>query len=204
MNTNPKVFISYTHDNIDHADKILSFSNKLRSEGIDAIIDQYEESPPEGWPKWMDREIKNADYVFMVCTPTYYKRIMGDEKPSVGLGGIWEGSLIYQHLYNDGLINTKFIPILTDISSVADIPTPLQGATHYRINSDADYNKLYSRLRGIKLTEKPVLGKLRPLPEKERKTLLFISSLIDVNIWDKAKWRGVAFLKKSCNGRKSN
>lgn len=193
MNTNPKVFISYTHDNIDHADKILSFSNKLRSEGIDAIIDQYEESPPEGWPKWMDREIKNADYVLMVCTPTYYNRVMGYEKPGVGLGGIWEGSLIYQHLYNDGLINTKFIPILTDTSSVADIPTPLQGATRYRLNSETDYNKLYNRLRGIKATEKPALGKLRPLPEKERKTLL-ISSLIDVEIWDKAKWKGVAFI----------
>ena len=80
MNTNPKVFISYTHDNIDHADKVLLFSNKLRSEGIDTILDQYEDSPPEGWPKWMDRQIKNVDYVLMICTSTYYKRVMGEEK----------------------------------------------------------------------------------------------------------------------------
>lgn len=192
-NTNPKVFISYTHDSIEHADKVLLLSNKLRLEGIDTILDQYEDSPPEGWPKWMDRQIKNADYVLMICTSTYYKRVMGEEKTGVGLGGIWEGTLIYQHLYNGGLINTKFIPVLTDSSSFEDIPTPLQGATHYRMNSDTDDNKLYWRLRGVKSAEKPTLGNLRPLPEKERKTLC-ISSLIDIELWDKAGWRGVAFL----------
>jgi len=48
----PKVFISYSHDSPEHADKVLAFANKLRSEGIDAVLDQYEESPPEGWPMW--------------------------------------------------------------------------------------------------------------------------------------------------------
>lgn len=193
MNTNPKVFISYTHDSKDHADKVLLFSNKLRSEGIDTVLDQYEDSPPEGWPKWMDRQIKNADYVLMICTSTYYKRVIGEEKIGIGLGGIWEGSLIYQHLYNGALMNTKFIPVLTDSSSFDDIPTPLQGATHYKMSSESDYNKLYWRLRGVKSTEKPKLGDLRPLPEKERKTLC-ISSLIDIDLWNKAQWRGVAFM----------
>lgn len=33
------------------------FANKLRSEGIDAILDQYEEAPSEGWPRWMENSI---------------------------------------------------------------------------------------------------------------------------------------------------
>ena len=48
-------------------------------------------------------------------------------------------------------------------------------------------------MRGIK-TEKPELGKLRHLPEKERKTL-FISELINQNDWDEANWKnGVGYL----------
>lgn len=45
---NPIVFISYSQDSVAFADKVLAFSNRLRSEGIDAILDQYEEAPPEG------------------------------------------------------------------------------------------------------------------------------------------------------------
>jgi hypothetical protein len=52
MTEHPKVFISYTHDSKDHADKILEISNRLRTQGIDTILDQYETSPKEGWPRW--------------------------------------------------------------------------------------------------------------------------------------------------------
>ena len=41
---NPIVFISYSQDNVAFADKVLAFSNRLRSEGIDAVLDQYEGS----------------------------------------------------------------------------------------------------------------------------------------------------------------
>ncbi|MGG5735923.1 MULTISPECIES: toll/interleukin-1 receptor domain-containing protein [Bacillus cereus group] len=193
MNEHPKVFISYTHDSEEHADNILSFSNRLRAEGIDTILDQYETSPTEGWPRWMDRQVRNADFVIMVCTPTYFKRVMGEDEVGKGLGGIWEGNLIYQHLYNDGGINTKFIPVLFDGGSYGDIPTPLQGATHYYVEAQEGFDKLYWRLRDVNPVNKPELGKLRPLPEKERKSL-FVTSFIDIEKWDKAGWKGVAYL----------
>ena len=64
----PKVFISYSHDSKEIQDKVLEFSNKLRKEGIDANIDQYIDSPPEGWPKWMERNIEESDYVLVLST----------------------------------------------------------------------------------------------------------------------------------------
>jgi SEFIR domain len=45
---NPVVLISYSHDSLAHLDRVLTLSNKLRTEGIDCILDQYEESPSEG------------------------------------------------------------------------------------------------------------------------------------------------------------
>ena len=44
----PKVFISYSHDSKEHAERVLSLSDRLRRDGVDSQIDQYELSPPEG------------------------------------------------------------------------------------------------------------------------------------------------------------
>jgi hypothetical protein len=57
----PRLFISYSHDSYshdsaEHINRILALSNRLRMEGIDCSIGQYEESPPEGWPQWCDNE----------------------------------------------------------------------------------------------------------------------------------------------------
>jgi DNA polymerase III epsilon subunit-like protein len=48
----PTVFLSYSHDPAEHGDAVLALSNRLREEGIDCCLDQYEESPSEGWPMW--------------------------------------------------------------------------------------------------------------------------------------------------------
>lgn len=90
-------------------------------------------------------------------------------------------------------VNTKFISVVFDEKDLEYVPTPLQGSTYYNVSNKAGFDKLYWRLRGVTTKEKPPLGKLRPLPEKERKTLL-VSSLIDIETWDKAVWRGAGFL----------
>jgi len=192
MEQNPKVFISYTHDSKEHIELILEIANKLRTEGIDVILDQYEQSPAQGWPQWMDQNIKNAEFVIMICTENYYKRVMGEEKDGVGLGIKWEGRLIYQHVYNSDSKSQKFIPVLVKKDDGKFIPTPVQGATHYVITEDKGYNDLYWYLRGINPNEKPGLGKLRPLPKKEKRSI-FLGGFIDVDLWNKAQWFGTAF-----------
>ncbi len=194
---NPIVFISYSHDSKEHQDKVLKLANDLRSEGIDCMLDQYEDSPPEGWPKWMDRGVEKSDFVLVVCTETYYNRVMGtDEK---GMGIKWESTLIYQQLYNAGSNNTKFIPVIFTDGKFEHIPVPLQGATFYNVDNEGDFDKLYWRLRGIK-SKKPELGKLRELPVKERRTL-WVSDLINQDEWEEAKWKnGVGYLMAEKNG----
>jgi len=170
---NPTVFISYSHDSPEHADHILKLSNRLREEGIDSTIDQYEESPPEGWPKWMDRQIENSDFILVVCTEIYYKRVMGTEEEGKGQGVRWESTLTYQHLYDAGGENTRFIPVLFQSGKVEHIPKPLGGATRYRVDTDRGYEDLYRRLTNQPRARKPRLGKQRSLPSRERKTDFF-------------------------------
>ena len=193
----PDVFISYSHDNPDHIKDVLQLSNRLRTEGINCVLDQYEDSPPEGWPRWMDKKIRDVKYVLMICTETYYRRVMGEEEDGKGHGVRWEGNLIYQHIYNTGTTNNKFIPVVFNSSNYEYVPTPIQGVTNYCISTQEGYNDLYFRLIGKSKVEKPKIGKLRPLPEKTVKTnpIAYLTGPIDVDLWNKAKWKGTFYIK---------
>jgi hypothetical protein len=158
-----RVFISYSHDSTEHEDRVLALSNRLRHDGVDSIIDQYE-SPHEGWPLWMERQIDEADFVLMVCTATYRRRVEKKEEPTKGLGVVWEINSIYNRLYVDRLINTKFIPVMFDGSSVDDVPFPVNGFDRYHVSSEEGYESLYRRLTNQRLVEKPPLGHVRILP----------------------------------------
>lgn len=63
-----RVFISYSHDSETHQDAVLRFANRLRASGLDAVIDQSNPAPPEGWALWADRDIGEAEFVLVVCT----------------------------------------------------------------------------------------------------------------------------------------
>lgn len=165
---NPKVFISYSHDSQEHEDRVWQLSDRLRAEGVDCKIDQYETSPPEGWPQWMVNKIEEAEYVLVVCTETYERRFKGKEEAGKGLGGKWEGAIITQELYSKAK-NTKFIPVVFSQSDVTYIPNVLNGATRYEVSTKEGYEALYRRLTNQPLIQKPELGKLRAMPPRERK-----------------------------------
>lgn len=190
MEIHPKVFISYSHDDEETSNRVLKFSNKLRREGIDANIDQYEESPIEGWPLWMENQIEKSDYIIVVCSKQYYDKIHNLEK-NAGKGVSWEAKIIYQSLYDCKQESNKFIPVLLNSNDVEFIPKPLKIFTFYEL--DKDYTKLFNRLCNIKSVDKPPIGKMHSLPHKDRKTI-FLSTPINLSLWDKAKWKGIMYL----------
>ncbi len=89
-----RVFISYSHDSQEHVDRLWKLSQRLRRDGVDCRIDQQEESPAEGWPRWCKHEIRDADFVLVACTENYRRRYEGEEDEGVGLGGQWEGGIL--------------------------------------------------------------------------------------------------------------
>lgn len=164
----PRVFISYTHDSREHKKRVLALSDRLRDDGVDCTTDQYETSPPEGWPRWMQRQVRESDFVLVVCTETYDRRFRGDEVRGRGKGADWEGAAIIQALYDGQGRNTKFIPVALSPPDVAHVPAPLAGAT-YVLDSDDGYHDLYRRLTGQPWVERPPLGTRKPLPRRARK-----------------------------------
>ncbi len=137
----PRVFISYTHDNPAHRANLLDLAQTMRSEGIDAWIDQYEEaSPPLSWPVWMRRQIAEARFVLIVATAAYQRRFEGNEEPGVGRGATWEGSIITDELYHQLDERVKFIPIIVDETDAQYIPTPLRLTNRYVVGSPGHRN----------------------------------------------------------------
>ncbi len=207
--TSQEVFISYSHDTTEHMERVRNLSDKLRTEGVDCDLDQYEETPAEGWPRWMHRKIREAKFVLIICTKAYFQRSDGkrdeqEKDAGKGLGVICEGGIIIDELYEQGQDNLKFIPVIFDYSDKAFIPAPLRPTTFYNMGKKAGYDDLYRRLTGQPKIKKPELGKinipegekLEALPEKEIKSspAMLLLSPIEVKLWDAAKWSATFFI----------
>ena len=111
----------------------------------------------------MDRNLDEAQFVVMVCTETYSRRVMGREEPGKGLGVRWEGSLIYNRIYNDKPSGSRFIPILLlPGSEPAHIPNPVQGHAYDRITTfdltDPGFEAFFRHLTGQAPTPPPDIG----------------------------------------------
>ena len=150
------VFISYSHDSDAHRAFALSLANRLREDGLDCRIDQYVNGfPAEGWQRWMENQIEQADYVLIVCTSRYLQRYRGQD-PGGGRGVNFEGVVISQTLYDHYYRNTKFIPVIPEQGSLDHVPLPLKGYTTYTLPQD--YAELYRLLTDQHATPAPEIG----------------------------------------------
>jgi hypothetical protein len=167
MMASPKVFISYSHDSPAHEAKVLALSNRLRGNGIDAIVDQYEPFPPGGWIQWMKHQVREAQFILVVCTETYRRRWDAGEKAGVGLGATYESGLIQQLLYDAGGVNERFVPVLLGESDGQHLPLELRRYTHFPLYTEGGYEGLYRLLTNQPKIQKPIRG--QPLSVREAK-----------------------------------
>lgn len=182
----PRVFISYSHDSPEHRQRVLQFSERLRAEGIDVRIDRYSPWPAEGWPRWMEDHLREADFVLMVCTETYCRRVTGQENSQGSRGVCWEGSFIYNDLYVNKVFNARYAPVLFDDGDLDLVPPILQGHTSFPVDTEHGYLNLYRFLTNQPEVEPGQLGPRKVLsgamPEPNRSLL----NLNDVIPWDTA------------------
>jgi hypothetical protein len=144
-----KVFISYTHENVDHNTRVRQLAARLHEEGFEVEIDVFRKDQADAWEFWMRRGIKRADFVLVVCTETYRKRFEHEEEHGKGAGAKWEGAIISQALYEAESRNRKFVPIVFTQSDVNERPDVLRGATYYLLDGGAKLLELLRYLNGI-------------------------------------------------------
>ncbi len=68
---------------------MLAFANRLRQDGIDAMVDQYVPAPAQGWVRWTEQEILVAEFVLLVFAETYIRRVERREQLGKGRGVVW-------------------------------------------------------------------------------------------------------------------
>ncbi len=157
----PKVFISYSHEPEEYKTKVFDLANRLRAEYIDCMIDEYELNPEDGWFLWMYKQIKNADFVLVVCSERYKKSFEKEEDG--GRGSAWEGCLINAEIFHEFSKNKKFIPIGFSKGDWNNIPFPFADTSRFLVSEEAEYQKIITlfSLKGKSSNIAPPLGSPR-------------------------------------------
>ena len=69
----------------------------------------------------MLRQVKDSDFVIVVCTATHARHIAAGPTSKSGRGVRWEDGAILQYLYEEGE-NRRFIPVVFDKPGLDHIP----------------------------------------------------------------------------------
>ena len=161
MTENPKVFISYSHDSPEHKQWVSELAARLRHNGIDAILDQWDLGLGDDITRFMERGIVNADRVLVICTDKYVSKANAAE------GGVGYERMIVNAELVQNLGTDKFIPIIRQASGKEKTPTFLGTRVYADFTNDSQFDaeceKLIRELHDIPIVEKPPLGK-SPFP----------------------------------------
>jgi predicted phosphohydrolase len=195
MNSPPRVFITYSHDSEEHRARVLALADRLRSEGIDASIDRYVPAPPEGWSRWMIGELKRADFILCICTDTYRARFEHGAAPGDSddddHGAALEGLLAAQVIHDARGHNARFIPVLLDGATLAQVPAILRPFTRYHLPRDDD--ALYRRLTGQHDTPSQPLGPRRVVSAGAQESAMAVDNPV-------YRWLHLSDLHVGCKG----
>lgn len=151
---------------------VLDLANRFRTEqGINCEIDQHflPAYPKDGWMKWMRDQINQADFVLMVCTPTYRDRYERNVEES-GNGVGFEGLVISERLYEEYFKSLKFVPVICDGGSLEYVTHELRGRNIYSVPSD--FQTLSDLIKGKQYNPLPPLGEINsPQASPQKDTL---------------------------------
>lgn len=151
----PKTFISYSHDSQEHKLWVLQLASRLRDNGVDAILDQWDIGPGGDLPDFMEQGIANSDRVLMICTDRYV------EKANRGTGGVgYEKMIVTADLLRQ-IGSTRVIPLIRQ-SGLIVLPTFLSSKLYIDLSHEDDFetgfDQLLRELLGAPLFQKPKLG----------------------------------------------
>ncbi len=152
----PKAFISYSHDSVEHKKWVLDLATRLRSSGVDAVIDQWDLRPGDDLAHFMETQLTAADRVLMVCTEKYV------EKANAGIGGVGYEKMIVTAASLARIDSNKVIPIIRQVTGVV-LPTFLRTKVFLDFSRpdqfEFSFDELVRTLHDAPLFEKPPVTK---------------------------------------------
>lgn len=163
----PKAFVSYSWDDDQHKEWVADLATRLRGEGVETILDQWHTALGDQLPEFMEREIRENDYVLIICTPNYRR------KSDARTGGVgYEGHIMTAEIYTKNN-HRKFIPILARGTWQEAAPSWLKSKNYVDLSSPFKYSEnfpiLIATLRGERPAAPPVrrTSQRKPKPQAE-------------------------------------
>lgn len=151
----PKVFVSYSHDSREHKKWVLDLATRLRSTGIDALIDQWELKPGDDLAHFMEQNLAAADHVVMICTKIYV------EKANAGIGGVGYEKMIITSDLIKRIDSNKVIPVIRQ-SGTREVPTFLKTKLFIDFSRSDDFefgfDELIRTVHNAPIYKKPKIG----------------------------------------------
>jgi hypothetical protein len=152
----PRVFVSYTHENPDHKRWVSQLATDLRSQGVDAILDQWDLQLGDDVTLFMERGIREAERVLLVCTPAYAR------KANEGQGGVGYERLVVTGELAAQIDTNKFICVLRSGTKEGSIPAFAQTRLFVDFTDDSTYavslKRLLRDIHNAPVTPKPPIG----------------------------------------------
>jgi hypothetical protein len=150
----PTVFISYAWEK-DVNKWVQGFASRLRADGVDARIDQWETVPGDHLTEYMERSIRDNEFVLIICTPLY--KLKADSR-SGGVG--YEGHIITGEIFSQAN-HRKFIPVLCKSDWSSSAPSFLKSKFYSDLTDSPGFENNYGRLLGTlngRLIQPPPIG----------------------------------------------
>ncbi|HEX6075438.1 MAG TPA: SEFIR domain-containing protein [Micromonosporaceae bacterium] len=116
-----RVFISYAYESAEHFEAVRELWFLLRSRGVDARMDLPPNQRQSGWSGWLMEELRAADLVLVVLSPTY-KRFADREAATADDRGPGPEAFLLRDAYRSGLATRRILPVVLPGGSAADTP----------------------------------------------------------------------------------
>ena len=198
MEKNPKLFISYSHDNKEHKEWVKKLATDLRQDmGVDVILDQWDLKIGGDLSLFMEQGVSESSLVMCVCSDTYI------QKANKGIGGSGYEKMI---LTRDLIQNTNvdyIIPVMR-CNQNKELPIFLGTKLYIDFSNDDMYCEklweLVARIYNEDIIQKPTLGE-NPFSQKVKNEVT-VRTAIEKSTYHDPKMNGdVSFNFKNNNGQ---
>ena len=162
------VFVSYSHDDENHSNWVLQLATRLRSDGVDMILDRWNLHLGQDLAAFMEKELSESRRILSICSENYVRKADNKE------GGVgYEKTIMTAKIMTD--LNTNWIiPVIRNNPGTQKVPIFLAGRRYIDFEEDCLYEVKYEELLRSLLDE-PVL-RVPELGENPFKTVKRLAS----------------------------
>jgi hypothetical protein len=139
-----RVFLSYAWESDEHRLWVKQLAVRLRHDGVDARLDDWDLPKNGNIPEFMNREVREADWVLVVCSPGYQQRVRDTEDGKRVSGDGWEIRLLSSNIFVNN--SNKILAVLARGRWQDAAPDSLLGQLYFDLSRPDVFEKNYGEL----------------------------------------------------------